>query len=57
MPVFPLPEAGGRGFVLPDDVGTLEAAMVEYRIKLVVIDLLMAHIGSNVNSFRDQDVR
>jgi hypothetical protein len=44
----------------PDLVGDLDelaAAIATHRIKLVVIDPLMAYLGGGVDSHRDQDVR
>lgn|GEM_PF-3456641 len=42
---------------LPLDLGALERAIVESSAVLVVIDPLMAYLGVEVNSWRDQDVR
>lgn len=42
---------------LPLDLGGLERAVAESEAALVVIDPLMAYLGSEVNSWRDQDVR
>lgn len=43
--------------MLPQDVPRLEAVAVATGSLMVVIDPLMAYLGANVNSFRDQDVR
>lgn len=49
--------AGERAPVLPDDIAYLERAIVQVRAKLLIIDPLMAYLGSQTHSFRDQDVR
>ncbi len=50
-------EAGERTIAIPDDLAHLEDAVVARSAALVVIDPLMAHLPSTVNSYRDQDVR
>lgn len=54
-----LPETDGPGRVpiLPDDLGLLEHAARRVDARLLIIDPLMAHLGSATNSYRDQDVR
>ena len=54
-----IPEAEGPGRipVLPDDVELLIERMLEIGARLLVIDPLMAHLGADTNSYRDQDVR
>lgn len=42
---------------LPEDVDALAAYIGELEAALVVIDPLMAYLGADVNSHRDQDVR
>lgn len=42
---------------LPDDLAAIEGAIRENGAALLTIDPLMAYLGSDVNSFRDQDVR
>ncbi|MCC7364830.1 MAG: AAA family ATPase [Dehalococcoidia bacterium] len=42
---------------IPDDIERLEAAIQEADAALVVLDPLMAYLGANINSYRDQDVR
>lgn len=42
---------------LPDDIQTIEQALWESEVTLLVIDPLMAHLSGAVNSHRDQDVR
>jgi AAA domain len=42
---------------LPDDVAVLRELIESTRTQLVVIDPLMAHLASNVNSWRDQMIR
>jgi len=52
--------AGGeteRLTTLPDDIPTIEQAIEEVGARLVIIDPLMAFLGGDVNSYRDQDVR
>lgn len=48
---------GERSIAIPDDLGALEAAIINVGAKLVIIDPLMAHLPGSVNSYRDQDVR
>jgi hypothetical protein len=52
--------AGGdaeRLTTLPDDIPLLEQAIVGVGAQLVIVDPLMAFLGGDVNSYRDQDVR
>jgi putative DNA primase/helicase len=42
---------------LPDDVDALRELIESTRTQLVVIDPLMAHLASNVNSWKDQMIR
>jgi hypothetical protein len=54
------PEAGEileRMPALPGDVSRLRYAVDQVDAALVVIDPLMAYLGGDVNSYRDQDVR
>jgi putative DNA primase/helicase len=46
-----------RPLVIPDDLDRLEAAIRELDAKLVIVDVLMAYLSGEVNSYRDQDVR
>lgn len=59
MVVQTIPEEDGPGRVpvLPDDLPLLEHAARRVDARLLVIDPLMAHLGSETNSYRDQDVR
>lgn len=50
-------KGGERTFTLPDDVAVLEAAVAAVGAKFVFLDPLMAMLGDNVNSYKDQDVR
>jgi AAA domain len=43
--------------LLPDDIDRLERMVAAHGAALVVVDVLMAYLSSNVNSYRDQDVR
>jgi len=43
--------------VLPDDLGVIREAIVRVEAKLLIIDPLMAYLGSDTNSHRDQDIR
>lgn len=43
--------------VVPDDLGALESAIGEVGAAMVVVDPLMAYLGPDTNSYRDQDVR
>jgi archaellum biogenesis ATPase FlaH len=45
------------GITLPDDLGILEDCLRQDGAKILIIDPLLAHMSSDVNSFRDQDVR
>lgn len=46
-----------RPLIIPDDLDRLESAIRERDAKLVVIDVLVAYLSGEVNSYRDQDVR
>jgi hypothetical protein len=46
-----------RVLTIPDDLAFIEEEVRAVDAELVIIDPLMAHLGSNTNSFRDQDVR
>jgi RecA-family ATPase/5S rRNA maturation endonuclease (ribonuclease M5) len=48
---------GARLPEIPTDVAKLEEIVVEERAALVVIDVLNAYLGGQVNNYRDQDVR
>ena len=54
---IPEEDGPGRVPVLPDDLPLLEYAARRVDAHLMVIDPLMAHLGSETNSYRDQDVR
>jgi hypothetical protein len=42
---------------IPDDLPAIEAAIVDVKAVLLVIDPLVATLGTQTNSYRDQDVR
>ncbi|OFW01490.1 MAG: hypothetical protein A3G20_00120 [Acidobacteria bacterium RIFCSPLOWO2_12_FULL_59_11] len=42
---------------IPVDLPTIEAAIERVGAKLVIVDVLMAYLPSDTNSYRDQDVR
>ena len=42
---------------LPEDTERLEEAIVQHEAGLVLVDPLTAHLGAEVNSYKDQDVR
>jgi putative DNA primase/helicase len=42
---------------IPADLGTVELAIDRVDAALVIVDPLMAYLGSETNSYRDQDVR
>ncbi|MGH7883270.1 MAG: AAA family ATPase [Candidatus Dormibacteraceae bacterium] len=42
---------------LPADIPAIERVIAEMKAKLLIIDPLMAYLGGEVNSHRDQDVR
>lgn len=50
-------EGRERVLTIPDDLHHIEAAARRVDAQMVVIDPLMAHLGRDTNSFRDQDVR
>ena len=52
-----LSEGFPDGMRLPDDVAELERLAEEREATLVVVDPLMAHLPSEVNSWRDQSIR
>jgi hypothetical protein len=45
------------GLLVPDDAGALRAVLREHRVRLLVIDPLVAFFPETVNAHRDQDVR
>jgi hypothetical protein len=44
-------------FVLPDSISALESVITEKKIRLVVIDPMMAALSPSVDSYKDQDIR
>jgi hypothetical protein len=51
-------EDGYERFIsIPEDIPLIEQAARRVGAKLIVVDPLMAFLSSNVNSYRDQDVR
>jgi len=42
---------------IPFDIPTIEAAIERVRAKLVIVDVLMAYLPSQTNTYRDQDIR
>jgi AAA domain len=42
---------------IPADVDALAAVVARTRARLVIVDVLAAYLGAEINSFRDQDVR
>ncbi len=42
---------------IEDDVAAIEAMVIQKGIKLIVIDVLMAFLGSGTNSHNDQEIR
>lgn len=48
---------GGRSLSFPSDLSLLERAVLNTQAKLVIIDPIMAYLGSEVNSSSDQEVR
>ena len=59
--VFALPIVGIAGSEhspsIPDDIPAIEAQLIATGALLLVVDPLMAFLGGDVNSHRDQDVR
>jgi hypothetical protein len=59
--VYALPTVGTAGSEhppsIPDDIPAIEAELVATGAVLLVVDPLMAFLGGDVNSHRDQDVR
>lgn len=53
-----IPESHGeRPIEFPLDGGALRARVIELGVKLVIIDPLMAFLGSDTNSYNDQHIR
>jgi RecA-family ATPase len=53
-----LPEGDGlRPPVLPGDLGALEAKIRETRAAVVIIDPIMAYLGSNIDTYKDHHTR
>jgi hypothetical protein len=50
-------EEGEDGLTIPDDGAELERLVAEHRVELVVVDPLVAHLPSGVDSHKDQSVR
>lgn len=48
---------GERMPSLPLDLDEIEATVIDHDAALVIIDPLMAYLGADVNSHRDQDIR
>jgi RecA-family ATPase len=46
-----------RAVVIPRDLPKIERAVWEHRVVLVIVDVLMAYLGGDINSHHDQDVR
>ncbi len=46
-----------RPVVIPDDLDLIESAVRDVGAALLVVDVLMAYLSGDVNSYRDQDVR
>lgn len=42
---------------LPRDIPIIEKTVAQHRVRLVVVDVLMAYLNGKVDSHRDQDVR
>jgi hypothetical protein len=42
---------------IPDDLRAVEAAVADVHARLVIVDPLMAYLGRDTNSYRDQDIR
>lgn len=40
-----------------DQIGHMRRLVEKHGIRLVIVDVLMAHLGSNVDSHKDQDIR
>lgn len=57
LPSVPDRNGGERLPNIPGDLLELESDIARVGAQLVVIDPLMAYLGPDVNSFRDQDVR
>lgn len=46
-----------RGVRFPDDCGAIRTRMQETGAKILIVDPLVAHLASALNSWRDQDIR
>jgi AAA domain len=42
---------------IPRDLAAVEQTVREHRVALVIVDVLMAYLGGDVNSHHDQDIR
>jgi hypothetical protein len=51
------PETDVAPLTFPNDVSRLEEMIATYDTKLVVVDPLVAYLGTRIDSHRDQDVR
>jgi AAA domain/DnaB-like helicase N terminal domain len=55
--VITITEIAGRPVTVPGDLPDIEKVITGNGVVLVVVDVLMAYLDGEVNSFRDQDVR
>ena len=46
-----------RGVRFPDDCGAIRTRMQETSARMLILDPLVAHLASELNSWRDQDIR
>lgn len=46
-----------RGVLFPDDAAAIRTRMQETGSKILIVDPLVAHLPSGLNSWRDQDIR
>ena len=50
--------AGGGGLVeLPKDLAAFEETVLKVKAKLIILDLLSAFLGADVDGYKDQDIR
>ena len=50
-------DGGNDAVALPGDLGSIEQAITDNNAALLIVDPLMAYLGTDTNAHRDQDVR
>ena len=57
IPVTEDGETAYRPVVLPHDLPAIEQVITRNGVVLVIVDVLVAYLGGEINTYRDQDVR